>query len=173
MQSRPYEYLPEPPDKINASTIMARWLDGMIYRYRWSLEGLDNSYMDFKPADDCRSLKELMVHIDLLARWLYRCIFGEKWTGNMPDDFNELMDETLSLLIKMRDHIIKLDESELENCRTLLEEPGKSVPFWYLINGPLADVLTHTGQICSWRRMAGNPIPEANVFRGVPPQANR
>lgn len=173
MNQRPYEYLPETPDKINASTVMARWLDGMIYRYRWSLEGLDNSYMDFKPAGDCMSLKELMVHLDLLTRWMYRCILGEKRTDPIPEDFDELMDETMALLIKIRDRIIKLDENELENCRVLLNEPEESVPFWFLINGPLADVLTHVGQICSWRRMAGNPIPKANVFRGVPPRDNQ
>ena len=42
-------------------------------------------------------------------------------------------------------------------------------PFWSIINGPLADGLTHVGQVASWRRMAGNPVPVADVFRGLPP----
>jgi hypothetical protein len=43
-------------------------------------------------------------------------------------------------------------------------------PFWYIINGPLADALTHIGQINSFRRIAGNPAPKARVFFGVPPK---
>ena len=42
-------------------------------------------------------------------------------------------------------------------------------PFWHMVNGPLADALTHVGQINTFRRLAGNPCPEANVFKGIPP----
>lgn len=45
------------------------------------------------------------------------------------------------------------------------------VPFWYLINGPIADALTHVGQISSWRRMAGNPQPKGvSVLWGTSPE---
>jgi hypothetical protein len=43
-------------------------------------------------------------------------------------------------------------------------------PIWYLINGPLADALTHVGQINAWRRLAGNPCPKVSVFLGLPPE---
>jgi hypothetical protein len=43
-------------------------------------------------------------------------------------------------------------------------------PFWHVINGPIADALTHVGQVNSFRRLAGNPTPKANVFLGLPPK---
>jgi hypothetical protein len=42
-------------------------------------------------------------------------------------------------------------------------------PFWHLINGPMADALTHTGQISSFRRLAGNPAPRSHPFTCTPP----
>jgi hypothetical protein len=43
-----------------------------------------------------------------------------------------------------------------------------SYPIWNLINGPLSDVLYHTGQIVSFRRTSGNPIAKGvNVFMGA------
>jgi hypothetical protein len=43
-------------------------------------------------------------------------------------------------------------------------------PFWHIINGPISDALSHVGQINSFRRLAGNPTPKANVFTGSPPR---
>jgi hypothetical protein len=42
-------------------------------------------------------------------------------------------------------------------------------PLWNIINGPVSDALTHVGQINSFRRLNGNPVPRANVFLGRPP----
>ena len=50
---------------------------------------------------------------------------------------------------------------------------GEEFPFWNLVNGPLADALTHIGQVNSWRRIAGKPAPPADVFRGLPPGEQR
>jgi hypothetical protein len=37
-----------------------------------------------------------------------------------------------------------------------------------LINGPITDAIYHTGQVVSFRRTSGNPIPKGvNVFLGV------
>jgi len=41
-------------------------------------------------------------------------------------------------------------------------------PFWNLINGPISDALWHVGQVVSFRRGSGNPLPNGvNVLTGV------
>ena len=60
-----------------------------------------------------------------------------------------------------------MSDEQLANC-SIVNSQGPA-PFWNMINGPLADALTHVGQINSWRRLAGNPAPKADVFRGRPP----
>lgn len=48
------------------------------------------------------------------------------------------------------------------------EKDGKViVPFYNLINGPIADAIWHTGQLASFRRSSGNPInSKVNHFTG-------
>jgi len=55
-----------------------------------------------------------------------------------------------------------------EDLNNLEEETSRKLPFWYWINGPLSDALTHVGQINSWRIIAGNPqLKGVNLFIGT------
>ena len=61
-----------------------------------------------------------------------------------------------------------MSDSELESSNMTSSSTGKTYPFWYMLNGPIADALTHVGQITTWRRIAGNPQPNGvNVFKGT------
>lgn len=37
-------------------------------------------------------------------------------------------------------------------------------PFWNQLNGPIADAIWHCGQLVSFRRSAGNPLPKGPNF---------
>jgi hypothetical protein len=52
--------------------------------------------------------------------------------------------------------------SELEDLQVVIKSKDKEYPYplWNMINGPLADAMYHTGQIVSFRRSSGNPIPK-------------
>jgi hypothetical protein len=59
---------------------------------------------------------------------------------------------------------------DLEKANVIFDRGGKQsqFPLWNLINGPISDALYHTGQVVSFRRSSGNPIPKGvNVFLGV------
>jgi hypothetical protein len=71
------------------------------------------------------------------------------------------------MLHKLRQHLVSLDDRALEKI-TIDDHP-----FWHMINGPIADALTHVGQINSFRRLAGNPTPRAGLFTGEPPGAKK
>jgi hypothetical protein len=63
-----------------------------------------------------------------------------------------------------------MNERQLKKCKIIFDRGGKisDYPLWNLLNGPLADAINHVGQIVSFRRSAGNPIPAGvNVFRGT------
>jgi uncharacterized membrane protein len=66
---------------------------------------------------------------------------------------------------------MNMTEGELASCS--VRSRGTVTPFWNLINGPLADILTHVGQINSWRTISGSPAPRANPLRGLPPEAEK
>ena len=47
------------------------------------------------------------------------------------------------------------------------EKGTTELPFWNMINGPIADALWHCGQIVSFRRSSGNPYnSNASVLTG-------
>lgn len=70
----------------------------------------------------------------------------------------------------MRQKLDRLDDEKLAEHRVLRRRDGSSWPVWNVMNGPLADALTHVGQLNAWRRLSGNPVKPANVFLGVPPE---
>ncbi len=41
MSSSLYDVLPEPPAQLSAAGIIVRMIDGLAFRYRWALDGLD------------------------------------------------------------------------------------------------------------------------------------
>ena len=54
-----------------------------------------------------------------------------------------------------------------EDLAEIEKNTSRKLSFWYWINGPLADILSHVGQITSWQRIAGNPQQKGvNVYIG-------
>jgi hypothetical protein len=80
------------------------------------------------------------------------------------DDIISVRKSVLEMVYNLRGVLASMSDEELQNITI----NGK--PFWHIINGPLADSLTHIGQINSFRRLAGNPTPKAKVFHGTPPE---
>ena len=71
--------------------------------------------------------------------------------------------DILEMLHELRTALSEMNDDELN------EVTIEGNPLWNLINGPVSDALTHVGQINSFRRLNGNPVPRANVFLGRSP----
>ena len=169
----PYATLPDPPGRAGCGAILSRLVDGIGFRYRWATEGLADVDLPFTPAAGCMSLNELLRHIHALLRWI------GKETGIPADhaamDAAEgiaIRSNTLLLCREISGRFARATDREVSQL-TVRTSHGESFPFWYLVNGPLADALTHIGQVNSWRRIAGTPAPPADVFRGLPPEEQR
>jgi hypothetical protein len=81
-----------------------------------------------------------------------------------------LRSETLAFLKIATEQLKLMNPKELEALEVIFERGGGQVrfPLWNLINGPISDAIYHTGQVVSFRRSSGNPIPKGvNVFLGV------
>lgn len=156
------------PEKMSAANVLVRLIDGMAFRYKCSLAGLDDSYLEFRPVDGSMNLGELMEHMHKLTVWLCQTVIDGKITEEPVKGLHELKNQTLQRLKDIRDKLENMEDSELEKLHVHNPWNDEKIPIWLLINGPLADILTHTGQILSWRRIAGSPVPAANTFRGKP-----
>ncbi len=167
-EEKPFENIQKFPDKMSAAGILVRTFDGMGFRYKWSLAELDNSYLEFRPVDGSRNLKELLEHMFAIIVWLYQTFIDNKFKEEPVEGLHELKNQTLQRIKEIRDKIETMDDAELDKLRIHNPWTEEKIPIWLLLNGPIADIFTHIGQILSWRRIAGNPKPDVDLFRGKP-----
>jgi hypothetical protein len=161
--------IPAAPAEVRGSMTIARMVDGLGFRYRWSLEGLDDDFLSFRPSPDSMNVKELLVHIHFLVVRLHACFIDEEDIKQGARTLEGMKNETLDILYLVRESLAAMSDDELSTRKVLRKATNLEFPFWFFINGPLADALTHVGQINSWRRIAGFPPVKADVFTGQPP----
>jgi len=163
----PFYTLPEQPETTSSTQVISRLVDGLGFRYHWATEGLREIDYAFKPCESSQSLKELLIHIYQLSCLANRVFGGQHPVKTSFENNASIRLETLAQYEALSIKLKSMDDHELSQCTF---KPGRSehdFPFWYMINGPLADALTHVGQITSWRRIAGNPQSKGvNVFLG-------
>jgi hypothetical protein len=178
-----YNSLPVPPaESPCGATVLVRLVDGLAFRYRWAVDGLERKDLEFRPCDDAMTLGQLLDHLRYLARWMHinaraahlgldpvaypDCCVGLQDPEGDPE---ALIHQTMTALVDLRDYVLELGESGLSKVMLVGGREPTNFPVWYLLNGPLSDALTHVGQVTSWRRILGKPVPRHDVFRGRPP----
>jgi hypothetical protein len=170
MSELPYYRIPDAPSAFTAGAVLGRLADGIGFRYRWATDGLGDADLAFKPAPDCLSFGELLAHIHGLLRRVAEAA-GTPPTADFMrpgEGYADTRERTLLLVQEMGTRFKEAGEADLARWEVRTTQ-GETLPFWYAVNGPLADSLTHIGQINSWRRMAGKPVPKASLFKGLPP----
>ena len=156
-----YHRIPEYPDHLSSTTVLTRMLDGLGFRFYWATEGLRPEDYAFRPAADTMSIEELVIHIWALMNWVSSGALKKSY--KKPKNGEAAREQALIIIQDMRNRTLTMNDEELTKLSLL------SKPFWHIINGPFSDALTHTGQLNSFRRLAGNPVKGANVFTGEPP----
>lgn len=159
----------DPPAEVRGATAIARMVDGLGFRYRWSLEGVDERFLDYRPVAEAMNVRELLLHIHFLATHIHACFVDQEEIKCEASSLYGIKHETRAILHKVRETLVRMSDEELAVKRVIRKAGHAEFPFWFFINGPLADALTHVGQISSWRRMAGYMPVKADVFNGKPP----
>jgi hypothetical protein len=157
-----YYRLESYPDRVSAGSVVARLLDGLGFRFYWATEGLRPEDYGFRPATDTMSIGELVLHVWDLVAWVSASSLGK--TYEKPKNAQAARVEALKIIHDLRETFLAMREEDIAKLKI------RDKPFWHIVNGPFSDALTHTGQINSFRRLAGNPVAGANVFLGEPPK---
>lgn len=165
----PYYEIPDYPENYNQGTIAARMIDGLGFRYYWATEGLRDVDLKFRPNDMARTTEETVDHILGLSTVIINSTLKKV---NAKNDFSKL---TFTEKRKMTLDNLKTAADILRSSKDLNEfniifkneKRSTELPFWNMINGPIADALWHCGQIVSFRRSSGNPYnSKASVLTG-------
>jgi len=166
----PYYEIPTAPDSYTASTVAARMIDGLGFRYYWVTDGLRAEDLTYKPSEDARSSEETNDHIYGLSRMILNAI--KKLPNVRVEEegitFEEKRKRTLEILNEASQ--ILRENPNLSDLDIIFEGASRSssFPFWNLINGPIADALWHCGQVVSFRRASGNLFnSNISVFNGT------
>jgi hypothetical protein len=156
-----FHRIPGAPERLTATTAVVRLVDGLGFRLRWATESLTDADYRFRPAPASRSIGEIVEHVWDLASWVSRSVGLPRLSR--AAGFDAVRASAIEAIFALRTALAAMSDADLSQVTV----SGR--PFWHLLNGPIADALTHVGQINTLRRLAGNPTPNANVFEGSPP----
>ena len=160
--------VPIPPKTISASSILERMIDSIAVRFELATRDLTEENLLFRPVESSMSIGEVTNHIHSLLSYVLKSIDKENKYQKPETTVNGLRESILALCTSLKAQFHNSSNEDLEKINLYLKRVDRNYSFWYMINGPLADVLTHIGQINSWRRMDGNPCPKISPFTGEP-----
>ncbi|MDA0985573.1 MAG: hypothetical protein O3C56_07190, partial [Bacteroidetes bacterium] len=126
-----------------------------------------------RPTPEAQSTLETLEHIYSLSEVIANTASNRTTVRPpvaVPQSLEALRKGTLEYLEKASQLFKSKSDEELKELAIQFDRGDKvsKFPVWNLINGPIADALYHTGQIVSFRRSSGNPIPKGvNVFLGI------
>jgi len=168
----PYREIPTHAEEYLPGNIVSRLIDGLGFRFYWATEGLTQEDLNYEPSENSRSTFETVQHVyDLsvtilnIANQAPNIRPYEKTSMN----FKEYRSQTLINLKQASEAFLGKTEEEIVACKVIFQkgDAKSEYPFWNGINGQFTDAIYHTGQIVSFRRSSGNPVPSGvNVFTG-------
>ncbi len=121
----------------------------LAYRGVKAVSGAPEGFASARVCATTRSAVEILAHIGDLLDWALSLAMGqEAWRSDPPGSW-EVEVERLLQGLKQLDLYLQGDEP-------LGSTPEK------LFQGPIADALTHVGQIATLRRLAGSPVRGEN-----------
>ncbi len=168
----PYYEIPDPPRSYTATTVVARMIDGLGFRYYWATEGLRSEDLAFQPSKDARTSLETIKHIYGLSRIIVNSTMKTPTEFGLDEpalSFEDLRRKTLENFLAASQRLKSSRDKDLNEFKMIFKRDSLSTtfPFWNEINGPIADALWHVGQVITFRRSSGNPYnSNASVLTG-------
>jgi hypothetical protein len=124
----------------------------LAYRGGKAVRGAPASFSSFQASEGTRTPGQILAHINDLMAWALHLVEGRQvWEKSTPGAWE-------ADVAKFHAALQRLD------ARLASGEP-LGCPAEKLFQGPIADALTHVGQIAMLRRMAGVPMRGENYFK--------
>ncbi len=132
--------------------ILRHTIATLAYRGGKAVRGVPASFAAFRSGETTRTPLQILAHIGDLLDWSLLMVQGKyEWHDAVPQSWDEEVKRFHTGLKALDDYLAS-------------EQPlGFSVE--QIFQGPIADALTHVGQIAILRRMAGCPVRGENYFK--------
>lgn len=154
----------ETAEQVSGAAILARFVDTVKVRYQLATADLSESNKTFRATPESMSMLELQKHILLLLKWISKSVEGPTEKKPKAETFEDFQTDIITTCDVLRDHLLTMDDEKLSQVKIYMKRTDTHYPIWFIINGPLSDAIHHIGQIVTWRRIDGNPVPKVSPF---------
>lgn len=138
--------------QVDARDFLRHSLATVAYRGGKALRGAPAEFGPFRFEGNNRTPSVILAHMCDLFDWALSIARGaEAWCESRPAAWDSDVERFFKALAALDQH---------------LKSPGSlACPWARLFQGPIADALTHIGQLAMLRRLAGTPMRGENYFK--------
>jgi len=140
------------PDDPITRRLMRHLLATLAYRTGKAVRVADESFAEFKVDAESRSPVDILAHMGDLMDWALSVAMGQrKWQGSKPLPWDDEITRFFRTTQKLDDY--------LDSGLPMGVDPAT------ILQGGMADALTHAGQLAMLRRLAGHRMKSENYSR--------
>jgi hypothetical protein len=127
-------------------------LAALAYRAGKAVRNAPDNFADFQGGAGLRTPGQILAHMGDLFEWALSIAMGKQaWSNSNPLPWGKEVERFFAALKNFDDFLAS---------GAAVEDPLEK-----LFQGPVADALTHVGQIAILRRMAGSPVKGENYHK--------
>lgn len=132
-------------------TLLRHTLATLAYRGGKAIRNAPATFADYGAPDSARTPGRILAHIGDLMDWGLSMAEGRRqWHDSVPLEWEKECQRFFAALKKFDDY--------------LASDKPLQAPIEKLFQGPVADALTHVGQIAMLRRLSGAPMKGENYY---------
>jgi hypothetical protein len=140
------------PTSEPARQLLRHSIAAVAYRGGKALRGAPDHFGSFHIGDKTRTPAQILAHMGDLFDWALSIARGQQtWHDSTPLPWNNEIERFFAAVKKFDDYLASAEP---------LHAPAEG-----LLQAPVADSLTHIGQIAMLRRLAGSPVKGENYFK--------
>jgi hypothetical protein len=131
--------------------LLAHFLGAIAYRAQKALRDAPATFADFRAGSNVRTPHELVWHMTRVIGYARTMLLGGEFKPPSMPTFEAEVQRFHQTLDELRE-----DLADASLPASISDEQ--------FLQGPLADVMTHVGQLALLRRLAGAPVPPENFI---------
>jgi hypothetical protein len=131
--------------------LLRHFLAALAYRTQKALRGAPDTFAEFRAAPTVRTPWELVWHMTGVVGYARTMLHGGTFTPPRLDTFADEVARFHDTLAALRD--------DLAN-----DALAARITDAQFLQGPLADAMTHAGQLAMLRRLVGSPVASENFI---------
>jgi hypothetical protein len=136
----------------DARQLLRHTLATLAYRGGKAVRGAPDGFAPFTPAPGSRTPAQILAHVGDLLDWTVSLCRGEHaWRDSAPLPWPE--------------EVARFHRGLAAVDAVLAKDAPLGTPVERLFQGPIADALTHVGQLTMLRRMFGSPVKGENYAK--------